>query len=285
MAYTEELKAWLQSFTALIIPETKPPPSSDPSVMDLDEPDSRPGAAASLVAEIEERITELQEILDEVESAIESSEVVSHAAYIEEEISAARSKIRGKENGEQTAEGNVSVAALQSAADDAQKKADIQAEQVVLLQEMNEAQRSQNAELKKQRDQNQRLLDTVCCFSSLSVKSSHMRFQMQAQLDVFQKQKEERAKQLALLAEQFSRFAANPRKAPPPVLDDDLRDRVQTTVEGMIQGEVVPALQIMGTRFTEAIERRMTSLQQSIQPAVDQTNEICRRAEAIQIEE
>jgi hypothetical protein len=150
---------------------------------------------------------------------------------------------------------------------------------------MNEAQRSQNAELKKQRDQNQRLLDTVGGFSSSSVKPSHMRFQMQAQLDVFQKQKEERAKQLALLAEQFSRFAANPRKAPPPVLDDDLRDRVQTTVEGMIQGEVVPALQIMGTRFTEAIERRMTSLQQSIQPAVDQTNEICRRAEAIQIEE
>ncbi|KAJ7361411.1 hypothetical protein DFH08DRAFT_844051 [Mycena albidolilacea] len=268
MAYTEELKAWLQSFTALIIPETKPPPSSDSSVMDLDEPDSRPGAAASLVAEIEERITELQEILDEVESAIESSEVVSHAAYIEEEISAARSKIRGKENWEQTAEGNASVAALQSAADGAQKQADLQAEQFVLLQEMNEAQRNQNAELKKQRDQNQRLLDT-----------------MQAQLDVFQKQKEERAKQLALLAEQFSRFAANPRKASPPVLDDDLRDRVQTTVEGMIQGEVVPALQIMGTRFTEAIERRMTSLQQSIQPAVDQTNEICRRAEAIQLEQ
>jgi len=106
---------------------------------------------------------------------------------------------------------------------------------------------------------------------------------MQAQLTVFEKRKEERAQQIALLTQIIAQFTTNPRETP-LVLDEGVLEGAQTSVKTMIQHEVVPALKAMGTRYTMAVDRRMTSLQQSIQPAVDQTDEICRRASEMQIE-
>jgi hypothetical protein len=86
-----------------------------------------------------------------------------------------------------------------------------------------------------------------------------------------------------LLREQITRFAEKPPQTT-PVLDETVLASVQATVEAMIQGEVVPALQAMGIQYTTAIERRMKSLEQSIQPVEDQTNDIRRRAELIEVD-
>ncbi|KAF7347563.1 Stearoyl-CoA desaturase [Mycena venus] len=267
MAYTEELTAWLKSFMALAVPETKPPAPSDSS-MDVDEPHSKPARPESLFAELEERITNLQDTLEEIQSTIESVSEQT-AAYIEDGILDARSKMRAEEGQDQTAgktDLTGSVASLQSAADQTEKKADRDAERVVLIGVRNEEERKKNEALRFQRDQNRLLLNS-----------------MQAQLLIFEKRKQERAQQLAILGQQVALLSTTPRRAP-PVLDEGVLTRVRETVEAMIQGEVVPALQAMGMQYNDAMERRMASLQRSIQPAVDQTNEICRRAKATQIE-
>lgn len=82
------------------------------------------------------------------------------------------------------------------------------------------------------------------------------------------------------MTEQLARFAAQ-RPQATPVLDEALLARIRATVENMIQTEVVPALEALGKQYAGAIELRMTSLEQSIQPTLDKTKEICQRAEMI----
>ncbi|KAJ6520142.1 hypothetical protein C8R45DRAFT_954032 [Mycena sanguinolenta] len=265
--YTDQLRTWLESFMRLAVPQPKPSTSPEPNVMDMDEVKPKPSGPASLLANLEERIENLEELLNEAQAEIPSPHSVpqTSATYIEQAISAARSRPRGEETQEQATERNASVATVEADAAAGEKKVASLAEQIALLQIRNEAHEKHLMNLKEQRDQNGRLLET-----------------MQTQLLLFQEQKEARAKQLALLAEQLARFAANPRRTHAAV-DDSVLAGVRTTVEAMIQGEVVPALKTIGTRYAAAVECRMASLEQAIQPAVDQTNEICRRAEAMEI--
>jgi hypothetical protein len=169
MAYTDELKSWLTSFAALVVPETRPSAPSDSfssSAMDV-EPYSKVEEPISLLAEIEEHITQLEDKLGDAELAIHDSDVVSperNAAYIEQGISAARSKMTGGDPSQtKPAGGDGSVAGLQSAANDVEKKLASQADQVVLLLERNQLGKERIKALEADRDRNNNLQLAVCC--------------------------------------------------------------------------------------------------------------------------
>ncbi|KAK7026153.1 hypothetical protein R3P38DRAFT_1017556 [Favolaschia claudopus] len=268
--YSEQLAGWFRSFSALATPETTPAPAPDPSAMDVDADESnpKPPTPADLFTDVERRLETLQEDLDELQLLIihvseSTNDNVTH--LVEKTIADARQKMLGQQAPAE-AEGNTAVTGLQNSANDSQATVDRQVEQIVLLIAHNDAQRALIVNLEKERDRNRELLE-----------------QMQSQLVRHQQRKEERAKQRTLLANQISHFASNPPQRP-PVLDENILVRTKQMVEHMIQAEIVPALTTMRTQYTNAIENRMTSLQQSIQPAFDQTNEICQRAQSIQLD-
>lgn len=172
MAYTEELKSWLESFTKLAVPEINAPHSPDSFAMEI-EPESHSDRSASRIADIQARISKLDDDLSEVEQAIHDSDFVSserNAAYIEEALSAARSRMMN--GGNQTQEKlpqDGPVAELKAAAEIMDKKLKFQADQIVLLMEKNEHGRQRIKAREAERDQNARRLLAVCvCLSSFS---------------------------------------------------------------------------------------------------------------------
>lgn len=111
---------------------------------------------------------------------------------------------------------------------------------------------------------------------------------MRSQLENAETWKGERRKKMAQMSDHLTRLATQPPQ-PTPVLDEAVLSRVQATVESMIKKEVLPALESLRMQYTGAVERRTKHLQQSlqqwIQPALDQTNEIRQRAELINLRE
>ncbi|KAJ7103217.1 hypothetical protein B0H15DRAFT_811472 [Mycena belliarum] len=266
MGYTEELKAWLQSFMALAVPETKPPITSSPDdafAMDLD-PTSQP---RGLFAQVEESIDMLEERLDEMYEQIQEPDVNISSQKITERVDAMILAAGRKVNADQsTVRGEATETDAQLvAADELHRKLQFQAEQVALLVEKNIQGRKQIAALEAQREQRRRLKQAI-----------------QSQLEQSETFRQERRKQWAVMTEQITHLA-RPQPELAPVLDDAVLLRVRAAVEAMVQMEIVPALGTLKVQFAEAIERRMNSLQQSLQPAVDQTNDMCKRAEFIQV--
>ncbi|KAJ6469643.1 hypothetical protein C8R47DRAFT_795840 [Mycena vitilis] len=263
-AYTDQLAAWLKSFTDLAIPEPKPPLPADSDTMDVDA-DPQTEGPRSLFTEIQERTTNLEENLDEAEETVHDFlDSERNAAYVEKGIAAYRSRMNGGDQSQQkTGEDDGPVAILQNAANTTSEQLQSHAEQIALLLEKNDFGNRRIKALEKERDDHRRL-----------------QIAMQSQLSALEQRKEERAKQIALMTEQIARLGAHRRK-PKAVLDGTVLANVQATVKTMIQDEVVPALQALGIHFTDAISRRVKSFEQSIQPAVDQTNEICQRATQI----
>ncbi|KAJ6502668.1 hypothetical protein DFH09DRAFT_297186 [Mycena vulgaris] len=264
MQYTEELRAWLQSFAALAVSAPNPPFPSDPSAMDVDL-NAKPEAPLSLLAEIEDRMAKLEDQLVETEQAIQDPDTVSsqrNARLIDETLEAARTASkpndRNKGNG-----GEETESVLQSTSDELEGKVLLQAEQVALLLEKNAIVKQRITVLEAQRDQRRRL-----------------KLAMQSHLEQFETWEQERRKQLAAMSEQLTRLA-NQHPETTPVLDEGVLLHARAAVDAMIQTEVLPALGALGVQYAEAFERRMKSLQLSIQPALDKTNEICETAESM----
>ncbi|KAJ7161253.1 hypothetical protein C8R43DRAFT_992045 [Mycena crocata] len=271
MSYTHELKAWLMSFTAFsALPglDTKASDFSSDMELEPDGPDTEPAVPLSSLAQIQERLTKLDEILDEVEQTVQDPEIVSHdrnAVYIEKVISVLRRKANGGDQGvEKPVEEMGPVAGLQSSADDTVKKFEFQAEQVVHLMKKIETTEQRIADLEEQRKQDER-------FSQM----------MQLQLEKLESWDRDRQSQRKLIAEQIGRCGVSPLQQATPILDDALLAHVRDTVATMIETEVVPALNTARQQYVVAIKQRTTSLEQSIQPTLDKTNELCRRAELL----
>ncbi|KAJ7170160.1 hypothetical protein C8R46DRAFT_225675 [Mycena filopes] len=266
MNYTGDLEGWLRSFTRLAVPEFKPRVAPSPSTMNV-EPASEAKTLKALIAEIDGRATNLESMLEETADEIDQLYTAErNAECIDNAINAAQKREKSEQSHEAPgAENNPAIAEMQSSADGAHQRLEDYAVQVVCLQEQNESGKKR-----------------IKVLEADLAKTRSLNLQMQSQLDLFEQRRKERALQLDMMSAQFARFAKNPN--PPPVLDEGVLQRVKANVALIIENEVVPALKGFGTRYTEAIERRGQSLQQSIQPAVDMTSDLCQRAEQIQVD-
>lgn len=180
MSYTEDLERWLRSFMALAVPETRPPAAPSPSAMDV-EPIPDPKQAELLLAEIDQRITNLKGQLEEMTSTMEDLySPETNAATIDEAIQAARKRSQSEQSPELTAEDNAAAAAIakmQSTASGVQQKFNQYAEQVVELLDKNELGKTRIEALEKQRKENHSLYLDVCRISPFPrYLSSHLWF-------------------------------------------------------------------------------------------------------------
>ncbi|KAJ7193292.1 hypothetical protein GGX14DRAFT_588894 [Mycena pura] len=262
MDFTVELERWVTSFTGYVERETgRPSASSSTSNMDVD---TQPDSAVPRVVDVMKRVKELEERLEEMDEQIFYAQISFHQERsADNAVQAVHSKRDDGLGREKAAGESGLVCELRDLVDGADSNMRREAERVVLLIESHEQANQRIATLEAQQVQHRRLKE-----------------EMQLQLEQLEQQKQQRGAQLQLMREQVARFAQRPDTA--PILDRAVLTHVQETIKAMIDEEIVPALKALGVQYTEAIQQRMNSLQESIQPALDETEAICRRAEMTQ---
>ncbi|KAJ7654835.1 hypothetical protein B0H17DRAFT_381320 [Mycena rosella] len=273
MCYTDQLTEWLKSFTALAVPSAPNPPPAPSDAMDVDS-GSEPATPFSLVAKVKESIVELEDKMDEVYSAIHDPELLNvayrerNAAFVDkifaDRARASSTRDGAESKGEETVEEDPeSLADLKSTADELEGKLRSQAQDVAVLAVKNAHAKQKIEQLEAQRDQRRRLKEM-----------------MQTQLKQFETWSQERRTQLRIMTEQLARLnTEQPQTA--PVLDEAVLQLVRARVEAIIQTDVVPALAALRVQYAKTNDRRVRSYTESMQPAVDQTNEMCRLAELV----
>ncbi|KAJ6609379.1 hypothetical protein B0H10DRAFT_482056 [Mycena sp. CBHHK59/15] len=246
MAYTVELTAWFQSFTTFATLETR-----DNSSLG-----------------IKRRLEELEDILEEVEQKFHPAETFSrqrNAEYIERAIETLPTgELNGRSLATEKGVADQSPNTWDGAAEKLSGKFGSLAEQVVTLIQANADGKRQIDLLTAQREQHH-----------------HMKVQMESQFERLEKAQQDRRKLLDLMTAELTQLASAPQPQATAQVDEAVLTHVKSIVETIIETQVVPALEALNKQYTGIVEQRMKELHRTIQPALDATEEICQRAEAL----
>ncbi|KAJ7610807.1 hypothetical protein FB45DRAFT_324905 [Roridomyces roridus] len=262
MGFTEQLKMWLNSFTEAVA--ARKPPKSEPAPMDVDIDSEQDFDPFSLVERMEQRMAQLDEALEDAEQMIQEPEMTPerNAALVDSTIAEARNRANDSSNMEAMVgeEGPVADAFTSARSNDEQvQKLTAELEQQ-WAKTVQEEKRLKALDLRKQ-------------------KHLKLKLEMEAQLEKLEIGRQERAARRKIMNMELRRLGA---QRPAPTFDEAILVQARAAAESMITAEVIPALEALGQQYSGAIEVRMKSLEAVVQPTVDKTDEICRRAEMVQ---
>ncbi|CAK5264443.1 unnamed protein product [Mycena citricolor] len=249
LRYMGIVETWLKRFT----PAMEPPSSTaEPDAMLVDPPESPPQTTKVLYAEIVTRAealeTKLERLDDQLHESLGQNEISGKVRQM--------MQVNLKAKVEDPARSELDKA-IQAAATKSTEAGQLVAQLI-----------KSNADLQVRID-------------DLGAQKERRRtfiHRFEAQIDEFEKQRVQRETQLTLMRKQFAKMAAPIQ----PAVTAEIMEHTQLRVKEMIDREIVPALNAMELKYTSAIQRRMESLQQAIQPALDKTAEISERAKAME---
>ncbi|KAJ7070730.1 hypothetical protein C8F01DRAFT_1107529 [Mycena amicta] len=242
MAYTEQLDIWLRQFALSVAPDQQAPP-----------PPTAAGDMADAPPPLHERVNKQ---LDKLESSIDDTENTYDAWLTEFNHEFYAGRVLAALAAEPAEQGPMSD--LETQAANTKTKLELAATDVVLLTEKSEDVKARVGHLELEYDKYQKLEQT-----------------MAAKLSQVEEKQRLRREKKARFIEELAQYSQNPA---PATLDPAISARATEIVDAMIQNEVNPAVQALGIQYSEAIRRRMSSLDQSLEPAMEQTVAMSRLA-------